>query len=588
MESLRYSDQLLMPARKAVDFEDGYDIYPSHKTEQPIFSGYEGLGKLILENGGNYILDGFGGVYWNIVKDFLTPYFEERQIDVNWIEFDQFLKPEVQINQLLSTSLGQDQLFGRVYEGSLADFFDLEAIALISTEKDRLNIVYGCGSALVSWECPLVYFDVPKNEIQFRSRAGKITNLGARQAQDPKAMYKRFYFIDWIVLNKHKQSLIHLIDVMVDEQRPEEITWIPGTTLRKALNELSENAFRARPWFEPGVWGGQWIKHHVEGLNKDVVNYAWSFELIAPENGLVLENERMRLEVSIDMLLYYNNKAILGKAAPRFEYKFPIRFDFLDTIDGDNLSLQCHPTVAYTKAHFGEDFTQDETYYILEATDDAKVFLGFQEDINASDFKSELEESFLNNKPVEIEKYVQTFPSKKHDLFLIPNGTVHSSGKNNLVLEISATPYIFTFKMYDWLRPDLNGNPRVLNIDRAFDNLDFQRKGNVVSDTLISKESLIAEGTDWQQLNLSTHPDHFYAIQRFEFETEVKDTTDDQCLILSLVEGASITVTTGTLEQTIHYAETFIIPAAAKNYTLKNTGTSRAKVIKAFVKNECC
>jgi mannose-6-phosphate isomerase class I len=588
MKSLRSSDQFVMPAKKETNLEDGYNIYPSHKINQPVFSGYEELVDQILKSSGNYILDGFGGVYWDLVRSSIAPFFEDKGIDVNWINFDQFLKPEAEIDQLLSPSLGDDVLFGHVYKGGLADFFDLESSALLKPDKDRLNIVYGCGAALIGWECTLVYFDVPKNEIQFRSRAGQVTNLGARQAQDAKVMYKRFYFVDWVVLNKHKQSLIHSIDIIVDEQRPEEITWITGATLRASLSELSKNAFRARPWFEPGVWGGQWIKQHIKGLNNDVVNYAWSFELIAPENGIVLENEGVRLEVSIDMLLYHDNKAILGNAAQRFGYKFPIRFDFLDTIDGDNLSVQCHPTVAYTSANFGEDFTQDETYYILEATDDAKVYLGFQENIDAVQFRSELEESFLRKKPVEMEKYIQTFPSKKHDLFLIPNGTVHSSGKNNLVLEISATPYIFTFKMYDWLRPDLNGNPRTLNIDRAFENLNFDRKGKVVSDTLISRESLIAEGEDWQLLNLSTHPDHFYAIERFEFDTEINDITNNQCLILSLVEGESITVTTGALEQTIYYAETFIIPADAKNYTLKNIGKGRAKVVKAFVKSECC
>ena len=74
-------------------------------------------------------------------------------------------------------------------------------------------------------------------------------------------------------------------------------------------------------------------------------------------------------------------------------------------------------------------------------------------------FRQELENSVNENIAMDIEQYVQSFPSHKHDLFLIPNGTIHSSGKDNMVLEISATPYIFTFKMYDWVRLDLEGDP---------------------------------------------------------------------------------------------------------------------------------
>jgi mannose-6-phosphate isomerase class I len=588
-EDLRNTRQYIMSAKTQKEDIGSYNIYPSFKIQRPINIGYQSLGQYILDAGVNFILDGYGGVQWKIVRESLDEFFKSKGIETNWIPVDNCLKSEKEIDQLIASSLGNDDpLFGKIYPGELLDFYDEYKLTDLGPDEKQFTIVYGCGAALVNWECPVIYFDVPKNEIQFRSRAGKVNNLGARQPEDAKEQYKQFYFVDWVVFNKHKHALLPHLDIIVDEQRPYEVTWMSGQNLRSSLNEMSSNAFRARPWFEPGVWGGQWIKNNIEGLNKEVVNYAWSFELIAPENGIVIENNGNRLEISIDSLLYHNNVAILGKAAKRFGYKFPIRFDFLDTIDGDNLSLQCHPTVAYTKENFGEDFTQDETYYILQTKPDAKVYLGFCEDVNKDQFKHVLEDSFNNSKPVDIEKYIQTFPAKKHDLFLIPNGTVHSSGKNNLVLEISATPYIFTFKMYDWVRDDLSGNPRTLNIDRAFNNLNFDRKGDVVTDTLISKQTTIKQGTDSQVIKLSTHPDHFYAIERLEFDTVIADVTNDHCLVLNLVEGESITVKTGKHEQIVHYAETFVIPASANIYTMRNNGNERVKVIKAYVKDECC
>jgi mannose-6-phosphate isomerase class I len=292
------------------------------------------------------------------------------------------------------------------------------------------------------------------------------------------------------------------------------------------------------------------------------------------------------LEVSFDSLLYHDNKAMLGDSADLFGYEFPIRFDFLDTFDGQNLSLQCHPSEGYIYKHFGEKFTQDETYYMLDCGEESEVYLGFQEGVDKNQFRLDLEQSYEQKKPVNVEEYVQTFQSSKHDLFLIPSGTIHCSGEDNLVLEISNTPYIFTFKMYDWLRVDLDGNPRPINIERAFENLDFSRQGKTVEEELISKPETLEEGADWKVENLPTHPNHFYAIHRIELESQLDIATNGKCHVLSLVEGEAITVTTQNSEQVVHYAETFVIPDAAASYKIINHADTAVKVVKAFVKDE--
>ncbi len=586
----RKTAQELLPATHCPTPLGQYDLYPGF----PIGSGKIELGwdrlAAHLSQHKQVVIDGYGGVFWDRLRNGLDSALQARGIRAAWIDVQDALRPSDEIEAMVEPFLGADDpIFGTRFTGALRDFFAPDALAaLIPDPAADLSILYGCGAALAGWDAPLVYVDVPKNEIQFRSRAGSICNLGRCTPEPAKPMYKRFYFVDWVVLNQHKADLLPHIDWIVDEQRPDEVAWMRGGDLRAGLAQMSRNYFRVRPWFEPGVWGGHWIQEHIPQLPQDVPNYAWSFELIVPENGLVFESDSRLLEVSFDFLMYCDNRAVLGDSASRFGYEFPIRYDFLDTFDGGNLSLQCHPRPEFIRTHFGETFTQDETYYILDARPNAMVYLGFQEGVDPAAFRQALETSFAQAAPVDVERFVNTEPARKHSLFLIPNGTIHCSGKDVMVLEISATPYIFTFKMYDWMRLDLDGRPRPLNIDRAFQNLYFERQGKQrITQELVSHPKVLAEGDDWRLVHLPTHAEHFYDVHRFEFDREVSATTDGSCHVMSLVEGTSVILETANgMRQRFNYAETFVVPAAARGYRLINEGQGRAMVVKTFVKPE--
>jgi mannose-6-phosphate isomerase class I len=584
---LRKSEQEIVPVKLNPFEEKQYNIYPTFPAAGEIKAGFDALAQIIL-NHPVVTIDGYVGVFFDMFQQEIEKRILPLGKQIHWSETSRAVKPAEEIDALIAPFLGgDDPLFGTRCTLELVDFYDPLILRRLNTSPgaDSITIIIGCGAALVAPDAFLVYIDLPKNELQFRMRGGSATNLGSKLLGSNKEMYKRFYFVDWVVLNKHKQILLPGIDLIVDGQRPNAPTMLFGDDFRKTLQTMGCNYFRVRPWFEPGSWGGQWIKEHISALPKNVPNYAWSFELIVPENGLLFSSPECLLEVSFDFLMFYNNKAVIGAAAERFGTEFPIRFDFLDTFDGGNLSIQCHPTTDYIVREFGETFTQDETYFILDAKEDAKVYLGLQENINPDAFRKVLEESERRAVEVEIEQFVQPHPASKFDLFLIPAGTVHGAGKNTMVLEISNTPYIFTFKMYDWLRMDLDGKPRTLNIAKAFENIDFSRKGERIRKEFISKAVVMARGEDWTQLHQPTHPDHFFDVHRYDFETSVTINTDDSCQIMMLVEGEQVLLETENgMRQVFNYAETFVVPTAAMRFKLTNVGASIARVVKAFVK----
>jgi mannose-6-phosphate isomerase class I len=576
-----------------------YNTEPTFKISQgTIEKGYEYLAEIIKKEIPNglrvLVIDGFQGVEWDVFRIKLEKELLKQKIEPEWWNVQKCFATEAEINKKAEPFLGgDDRIFGTHYPLGPEIFFDAEKLAnyriqislLRGAAVGKLSIFYGIGAGLLELWDQLWYIDIPKDLIQINARKDKVKNIGMEKVAPFEEYYKRSYFVEWPALNRQKRILLPYIDYLIDLQKPDEPTIISGVDFRKTLHEISESPHRVRPWFYPGPWGGKYMQGHMD-VYPDAVNVAWSFEIIVPENGIILENDKNTLEFSFDFLMYQENKRILGKeAAKQFKYEWPIRLDYLDTINGGNLSIQCHPRPDFIRKEFGETYTQDESYYILNAKEDSRVNIGLTESCEPEEFKKALQHSEKTGAKVDIDKFVNSEPSKPHDLFLIPNGTVHGSGKDNLVLEISATPYIFTFKIYDWLRKDLEGKFRPLNIDRAWENIRFERRSEWVKKNLIAKPQLIAEGDGWKKYLLAEQKENWWVVHRVEFECEFSMTTNDTAYAANLVEGEKVNIITANgREYSLAFAESMIIPAAAEIFTVRNLGQRLCKLLLIFVR----
>lgn len=491
--------------------------------------------------------------------------------------------------------LGDDPVFGRMNKIQIEDFLDpgklADARERASNWRSGLLLVIGAGATLVAASPDaLIYADMARWEIQQRQRNNIVGNFGTDNLQESASLkYKRGFFVDWRAADRLKASLISRIDFWLDTNSniPKLVA---GESIRLGLSQLVHRPFRVVPYFDPGPWGGHWMEE-VCDLPNDVPNHAWCFDCVPEENSLLLQFGSTRVEVPATNLTMLHPRELLGhNVYARFGAEFPIRFDFLDTMGGGNLSLQVHPKSKYIWDKFGMQYTQDESYYLLDAGEDGSVYLGLKTCIDREAMIRELKAAQENGVSFDAEKYVNRFQANKHDHFLIPAGTIHCSGKNSMVLEISATPYIFTFKLWDWERLGLNGLQRPIHLEHGLANIAWDRDAEWVRQNLINRIGPVGEGPGWREERTGLHELEFIEARRHWFTGSTPHDTLETVNVLNLVEGEEAVVEspTGAFDPyVVHYAETFIVPASVGQYTISPTEGSfgkRCGTIKAFVR----
>ena len=504
--------------------------------------------------------------------------------------------PAPAIEERFAADLSDDPVFGRISKATLEEFFDPAALAQLRSRVAQAGtcIVLGTGASLVAGKnALLVYADLARWEIQRRQRANLIPNLGLQNHEERAALkYKRSFFLDWRVADRSKTALLARLDYLLDTNTPASPKLISGDAFRAGLRTAVTRPFRVVPFFDPGPWGGHWMERVCDLPENGAPNHAWCFDCVPEENSLLLGFGQQRVEIpALDLVLQHPHELLGVTVHERFGAEFPIRFDFLDTVGGDNLSLQVHPLTAYIQEQFGMAYTQDESYYMLDAEPGATVYLGLKEDIDRARMVADLNRAQDGEFDFPAEAYVNRMPARKHDHFLIPAGTIHCSGKGAMVLEISATPYIFTFKLWDWGRLGLDGSPRPIHLEHGIHNIQWNRTTEWVEANLVNQFIPVAFGEGWREERTGLHELEFIETRRHWFTGTVPHNTRDTVHVLNLIEGDEAVVESPEHRFepfVVHYAETFIVPAAVGAYTIRPHGASFGKecgTMLAYVRN---
>ena len=581
--------------------KSNYDKQPSTHIDGKVICGWDDIVRKLSEAWADepvWAIDLYPGCY---EEDFLEAFAKTgRKV----IDTRSLMRPEEEIRQLTERFMTDDVLFGYLSNIRLEEYWSgplqtsprggLKTLTLGGDEGGLPIVIIGTGAALFSpprgsGRGAVAYADMARWEIQQRFRRHEVKALGIdNHEESPSVQYKRGYFNDWNIIDRYKDELMQSgrIQFWIDSNNRQQPKMITDAQMRQGLERTAHKPFRVVPFFDPAPWGGQWMKE-VCDLPREEQNYGWCFDCVPEENSLYLEADGTLFELPSQDVVLAHSRELLGQQVwARFGKSFPIRFDFLDTMQGGNLSLQVHPTNEFAQKEFGLPYTQDESYYLLDADEDAVVYLGLKEGINPTEMIEDLRAAQRGEILFDAEKYVNKLPAKKHDHYLIPAGTIHCSGANSMVLEISSTPSIFTFKLWDWARLGLDGKPRPINVERGKHVIQWERTTGFVKTEIANHFEVLSDEDGIKEERTGLHPNEFIETRRHTFSRPVEHNTNGGVNVLNLVDGEAALIESPDGKFApfeVHYAETFIIPACIGRYTIKPLG-GECMTIKAYIR----
>lgn len=217
-----------------------------------------------------------------------------------------------------------------------------------------------------------------------------------------------------------------------------------------------------KPILKDRIWGGTKLSSE---LNKEIptqtTGESWEISTVPGDISVVANG--IYKGTNLNELIEQYPEEVLGKKIhKRFGFDFPLLFKFLDA--KDDLSIQLHPNDELAKKRHNS-FGKTEMWYVMQADDDARLIVGFNEKSSPEEYLKN-----LNNKT--LVSILDQVPVKKGDVFFLETGTIHAIGAGIVIAEIQQTSDI-TYRIYDFDRKDANGNTRELHVDLALEAINY-------------------------------------------------------------------------------------------------------------------
>lgn len=487
-------------------------------------------------------------------------------------------------------------LFGRLYKGKMDDLIDCaRARQAIGKAQEEVILVYGLGSACAGIRDladAVAYVDVTPKVAAIRAREQKFVNIGDAEGRPFALLMRRNYYVDFEVAVRLRRELLTagLVDLYILGSDEANYVMMPAADLRAVLERLVCYPFRTKPVYLEGIWGGEYIRK-IRRLPQEIAgNVAWVFDMIPMEVSIVVEAGETLLDIPFSTFIQMCGEQMMGRrCVEEFEGYFPIRFNYDDTWHSNgNMSVQVHPDEDFVIGNYDEFGRQDEAYYVIATGHGAKTYCGFCGD--GREFLELAKRSEKTHEDIDYQKYIHSVESVPGRQIMLPAGTVHASGRNQLILELgSLTIGSYTYKVYDYNRRDKDGNVRPIHTKNAEQVLHFERDPQWVRDNIAIEPILEAETADYTEYVVGRTDLMYYETHRVELNTHgtYEGKNNGQFTVVTVVDGEAVHISSKAHPEfcfDASYLDIVTIPASIEDYVIEAKGYQPVVVHKTLLR----